>query len=66
MKPCESTKAACHCLEPRDHDGDHVCKCEGSWDNDGDTVTLPDLCDDGTRISDNPLLDRALGGGDYE
>jgi hypothetical protein len=36
-----STKYSCNCDLDDDHEGPHVCDCEGSWDDDGWVYAWP-------------------------
>jgi hypothetical protein len=40
---CDVRFSACHCYEERGHPGIHVCRCEGSWDDQGRVHSLPNL-----------------------
>jgi hypothetical protein len=41
---CGATFFDCRCERPAGHDGEpHECLCEGSWTDDGDVLSLPNL-----------------------
>ena len=43
---CESRLFRCKCDKPKDHEGVHECKCEGSWDDEENIYHLPNLMKD--------------------
>jgi hypothetical protein len=40
---CASQKDSCVCKLSFAHDGNHICECEGSWDEEGNVVAFPAL-----------------------
>ena len=68
---CTSCLCRCICSLLLNHEGDHICDCEGSWDKDGIPVGLPRVVVEdggpfpkGFRFFDEPaLLDKAADGG---
>ena len=56
---CDEANVWCRCAKSEGHDNNHICECEGSWDQDGNIVTYPDIVitdngpyPKGTRISE--------------
>lgn len=43
MSECGRSIFRCICILPINHSGDHVCDCEGSWDDDNNVVLLPQV-----------------------
>ena len=40
---CNDNKAACFCLLAKDHSGDHVCRCGGSWNLEWKVISFPNI-----------------------
>lgn len=40
---CEDNLSSCFCHEAKGHNGVHVCRCGGSWDDNHTPVTFPSV-----------------------
>lgn len=40
---CNSNLSSCFCHEKKGHDGLHKCRCGGSWDDNFEPHSLPDI-----------------------
>lgn len=40
---CTATEASCICNLRFEHQGPHICECEGSWGDDGEIHAMPSL-----------------------
>lgn len=43
MADCAAPFYSCFCKLASQHDGSHLCDCEGSWDDKGDIVEYPQV-----------------------
>ena len=56
---CAESLHSCICNLPFAHTGAHVCKCEGSWDDEGNIEAMPSLVvEEGGRF---PMGSRPFG-----
>ncbi len=50
---CNNNLSNCFCEKEKGHKGFHKCRCEGTWDNDGNPKSLPNILDYGFNALPN-------------